>query len=157
MVLKMNVTDTQKAKADIQKALSDFITDNFITVGIHEDTGQHGQDGITNAQLGAVLHFGNSQIPSRPWLDVGVETGNEDYIKMVASALESGEPLDQVLQRIGLVAIGKAQEYMTDLRQPPNAPSTVAKKGSNNPLIDTGALRASVTSKMQVGKPTEGL
>jgi len=34
---------------------------------------------------------------------------------------------------------------MTALDQPPNAPSTVARKrGSTNPLIDTGQLRRSI-------------
>ena len=38
-----------------------------------------------------------------------------------------------------------------------NAPSTIAKKGSSNPLIDSGAMRQSVTYSVSPTKPSEGL
>ncbi len=199
MVVKVTVTGAQKAQADIQKALREFMTDKFVTVGIHEDAGAHESDEITNASLGATLHFGANidhpggtsygfaseaaaergevrflktgtgfaelgvtkphkiNIPARPWLDVGVASGNQDYIKIIADGLKRGQNPDQMLNMLGVVAVAKVQQYMTELRSPPNAPSTIKKKGSSNPLMDSGALRQSVTSKITTGKPEEGL
>lgn len=37
------------------------------------------------------------------------------------------------------------QKTIVDFREPPNAPSTVAIKGSDNPLIDTGLMRQTLT------------
>lgn len=140
--------------------------DKHVTVGIHEDAGLHPDSGMTNASLGATLHFGAEitknghtiTIPPRPWLDVGVESGTQEYLREISDCLAKGMPLDVILERIGLEAAAAVQEYMTNLSEPPNAPSTIAKKGSNNPLIDTGELRQSVTSVVSSDAlPPEGI
>ncbi len=194
-MINISVTDVQKAKEELQKQLKELMTDKMVLVGIHEDAGEH-DGGITNAQLGASLHFGANinhpggtpygyktrkdmengkvqflkkgtgfavigetaphkiNIPARPWLDVGVQSGNEDYISIIES---HGDDLDSALELVGQVAQGKVQEYMTNLTTPPNAQSTIKKKGSSNPLIDTGALRQSVTYTVTNQKPEEGI
>lgn len=158
MVLKITVSGVQDAKSAIAKELREFMKgSHFVTVGVHDDAGMHPDSSLTNAQVGAYNHFGTDRIPARPWLDVGVETGNEEYLKIIEEGLSNGEPLEMILERVGIVATGKVQDYMTLLSDPPNAPSTVRKKKSANPLIDTGALRQSVTSKVTAKKPSEGI
>lgn len=157
-MIKVSVPDVAKIKAAIHKELEKVMTDKFITVGIHEDAGQH-DGGITNAQLGATLHFGtqDGRIPARNWLDVGVASGNKEYVQIIADGLEQGLPPEQILEQLGVVAVSQVQLYMTQLKSPANAPSTIARKGSSNPLIDTGVLRSSVTHKITNEKPEEGL
>ena len=41
---------------------------------------------------------------------------------------------------------------ITNLKEPPNAESTILKKGSSNPLIDTGDMRKSVKWKLRPPK-----
>ena len=48
-------------------------------------------------------------------------------------------------EAIGLKMQSEIQNSIVDLRIPPNAPATIAKKKSSNPLIDTGKLVNSVT------------
>lgn len=158
-MIKTTVTDAQKVKDEIRKALESFATDKVVTVGIHEDAGAHSDAGMSNAELGAILHFGtnNGNIPPRPWLDAGVASGNVEYADIIQSGVESGESLEQVLNTVGVVAVGKVQVYMTELKTPPNALSTIKMKGSANPLIDTGDLRGSVTYKVQKTTLEEGL
>jgi hypothetical protein len=196
---KITIHNTQAVQAAVKKALDDIMTDKFVTVGIHEDAGNHESDDITNAALGAVHEFGADinhpggtsygfaskaaaerndvrflktgkgyaelgttkaheiKIPARPWLNPGVNSGNLEYIAIIEKAAAKGEPLDMTLNKIGVTAVGLVQKYMTELRTPPNAASTIKKKGSSNPLIDSGALRQSVTYKITSTKPTEGL
>lgn len=45
------------------------------------------------------------------------------------------------LDLIGQLIVTQIQSYMTQLSSPANHPYTVDKKGSSNPLIDTGKLR----------------
>lgn len=52
------------------------------------------------------------------------------------------------LSRLGVLAQGDIQMEITALSSPPNTPSTIARKGSSNPLIDTGAMRGAVTWKL---------
>lgn len=156
-MINTRVTGAEAAFEALRKAIEDFVTDEFVTVGIHEEAGLHEGSDMTNAQVGAINEFGTEHIPARPWLVPGVNSGNEEYLKIITEAVEKQEPLSEALEKVGVVAAAKVQVYMTQLRTPPNAASTIKKKGSSNPLIDTGALRQSVTYKVTNTRPTEGL
>lgn len=56
---------------------------------------------------------------------------------------------DAFFNTLGEYIVGQLQEYMTDLRIPPNHPFTIEQKGSSNPLIDTGRLRQSITYRIK--------
>lgn len=198
-MIKTTVTGADDAIDQLKRELEKLAPTEFVTIGIHEDAGNHDSDDITNASLGAIHEFGAEinhpggtsygyaskaaanrnevrflksgkgymklgvtgphtvNIPARPWLNPGVDSGTQEYLKIIERALETGEPLDRALNQIGVVAVGMVQKYMTDLKSPPNAPSTIKAKGSSNPLIDSGALRQSVTYKITQTEPTEGL
>jgi hypothetical protein len=49
------------------------------------------------------------------------------------------------LQRLGIEAQGDVQMSIVSGGWAPNSPVTVKMKGSSRPLIDTGAMRQSVT------------
>lgn len=97
------------------------------------------------------------EIPARPWLEPGVVSATEEVTKIIEDGIAADQPLDQILEAIGVVAAGTVKVYMTELKTPPNAASTIRKKGSSNPLIDSGAMRASVTYQVQQGAAQEGL
>lgn len=157
MSTNVKLIDFQLAQNELARELKKFRGDKFVTVGIHEDAGNVEDGTMTQAQNGALQNFGNDRIPPRPWLVPGVESAHRDIVDTIADALERGLKPDQTLEQIGLIAVGATQEYITDLRTPPNAPYTIEKKGSDNPLIDTGSMRASVTHKVTSEKPTEGI
>lgn len=96
-------------------------------------------------------------IPARPWLIPGARSGNDEYLKIIETTIAKGGTAEEALGKVGVVAVAMVQKYMTDLSSPPNAPSTIKKKGSSKPLIDSGAMRQSVTFKIESGTPTEGL
>lgn len=154
----LKVMDFQRAIDELNKELNKFRGGKHVTVGIHEAAGNVESGEITMAQLGAIQEFGtmDGHIPARPWLVPGVEGATQDLIDTIRNGVAAGENVDAVLNRMGIVAQGAVQQYITDLRTPPNAPSTIAQKGSDNPLIDNGAMRASVTYVVQSGnRPTE--
>ena len=62
---------------------------------------------------------------------------------------KTGRWENQGLERIGAVVAGAIQQSIRDLRDPPNAPATIERKGSSNPLIDTGFMRLSVSWRVQ--------
>lgn len=155
--MSVKLIDFQLAQAEIQRELAKLRGNKYATVGIHEDAGNTEDGAMTQAQNGALQNFGNDKIPARPWLIPGVESATPDVIDTIASGIEKGLPTDQIMEQVGAIAAGATQQYMTDLREPPNAKSTIAKKGSDNPLIDSGSLRASVTYKVTSTKPDEGI
>jgi hypothetical protein len=98
-------------------------------------------------------HFGTSRgIPSRPFLLNAMRKNRAKYLSAMKSAakkiLRGEEGTEMTLRRLGILAQGDVQSEITDLRSPPNAPSTIKKKGSSNPLIDTGEMRQAVTYKV---------
>lgn len=155
----LKLIDFQKAFDEVTQAVKSLGGGKVVTVGIHEDAGDHEGTDLTMAQLGAVLNFGteDGRIPARPWLEPGVMSGTAAYLRKIETGLAVGKPFDLILADVGVIAEDRVKLYMTELRTPANAPSTIERKGSDNPLIDTGALRQSVTSVVQSGKLEEGL
>ncbi len=165
-----DIRNFQLAKAELMRRLAELREEKFVTVGIHEDAGMHaaepGEKQRTMAEIGALNNFGDphntlngrpAPIPARPFLVPGVESAFGDITDAVAEALQSDLNLNQTLDQIGAFAAGGVQTYMTELKNPPNSAYTIEQKGSSNPLIDTGALRASITWKITDEKPEEGL
>lgn len=62
--------------------------------------------------------------------------------------IEKKYNLRVALDRFGLWAVGEIQQRIADGIPPPNAQSTVDRKGSSTPLIETGQLRASIKHKV---------
>ena len=95
-------------------------------------------------------HYGTSRgIPSRPFLTKAIRQNWSKYLEAMKTAgaaiLRGDATLDQTMRKLGILAQGDVRQEITNLRDPPNAPSTIAAKGSSNPLIDTGEMRSKVT------------
>lgn len=102
----------------------------------------------TMAEIAAWNELGTAHTPPRPFLRQSVDK-NESQIKaMVAAqitAIAKGEATaEKALQAIGAMQVGLVQAEMKSGGFAPNAPSTIKKKGSAVPLIDTGRLRQSI-------------
>ncbi|WVH13983.1 hypothetical protein CASP1_00062 [Alcaligenes phage CASP1] len=154
----MKITGLQLVEDALKQELSKLQGAQVALVGIHEAAGMHESGDLTVAAVGAYNHFGvPDKIPARPWLDVGVDTGTKEYLETIEEGIAEGLDSKQILEQVGALAVGYTQQFITDLRDPPNADSTIKKKGSDNPLIDTGNLRQSVTYSVVRNVPSEGL
>jgi hypothetical protein len=58
----------------------------------------------------------------------------------------------RALEAIGMDHGKQIQRKITTLRTPPNAPSTIRRKGSSNPLIDAGQMRAVIRHAVEMKK-----
>lgn len=96
------------------------------------------------------------KIPERAFLRPGVELAVPNITKAVIKFLPI-DGIEKTLGKVGQIAQASVQNYMVDLKTPPNAPSTIAKKKSSNPLIDTGALVGSITYAVTSEPLEEGL
>lgn len=103
-----------------------------------------GSDNFNLASLAAVLEFGNERIPSRPFLRQTLAENQEKYTALFVKLFESGVSIDQIYEQIALIAQGDVQQNIVNGKWTANAPSTIKRKKSSSPLIDTGKLRQSV-------------
>jgi HK97 gp10 family phage protein len=111
--------------------------------------------------------FGTRTIPERPFMRNAMRANRAKYISLMRSAargiltaaFNGGDPAAKKLEslrKLGALAQGDIQQEIADLDTPPNAPSTIARKGSSNPLIggdkrtgySGGEMRQSVTWKI---------
>lgn len=54
-------------------------------------------------------------------------------------------------ERIGIWLVARIQNQIREISDPPNHPFTVQRKGSSNPLVDTGRLIQSITYRVVNG------
>lgn len=93
------------------------------------------------------------KIPKRDFMGPGGLAASKKVgalIRKNISLIHSGSiDNEKILQQAALLAEAELKKAIRNLRSPPNAPSTVAKKKSSNPLVDTGLLIQSVTSSIK--------
>lgn len=157
MAKGMNIKGLQQVQAALSKEINKLQSSHYALVGIHEDAGMVKEGQMTVATLGAIQHFGNEHIPPRPWLDKGVEAGVKEIIATVKEGIADGLDARRVIDRVGNAAMGAVRDYVIDLKTPPNADSTIKRKGSSNPLVESGNMHQSITYKVALKKPQEGL
>lgn len=93
-------------------------------------------------------------IPARPVIEPAIAyPANREIItrelgEAAASMLEHDPAkAERYMNRAGIAGMNAAKGWFTNPANgwPPNAPSTIARKGSDRPLIDTGSLRRAIT------------
>jgi len=116
-----------------------------VDVGLLEGTGAAGQI----AQYGFFNEFGTKHIPSRSFMRSTFDQHRRKYEQILKKgydqALAGKIPLRRALYTVGVEAQGDIMLRITNLRSPRNAPSTIRKKGSSNPLIDDGHMRMAIS------------
>lgn len=124
-----------------------------VDVGIQSDAGE--TDGTPIAAYAAYNEFGTSRIPSRSFMRSTFDEQRGKWASIadraLSSILELRNSPERALSLLGEVAQSDIQRKITILREPPNAASTIAMKGSSNPLIDTGAMRAAIRYAVNLG------
>lgn len=97
----------------------------------------------------AYNEFGTRNIPERPFMRNGLRDGVPEIKRLsrsLASRIMGGRlSKQQGLNQLGIKGKSLIQESITALNDPVNSPTTIAIKGSSNPLIDTGEMRGAVT------------
>ncbi len=128
-----------------------------VTVGIQADTGAQlhppakGEtvSGVTIAEVATYNEFGTSRIPRRSfvadWADE-TESENKATLRRLGTEVVEGklQGPDAAVETFGKMSQGSMQRRMVSASFAPNAPSTIARKGSSLPLIDGGTLRKSI-------------
>ena len=92
-------------------------------------------------------------IPERAFLRNGYDENKDDVIKKAEAVL--GDVIggtmstDQFFELIGLLMKSRIQDYARDLDSPPNHPYTADRKGSSNPLVDSGDMIGAISYKVE--------
>jgi hypothetical protein len=119
--------------------------------------------GLTNPEVGVIQIFGSYEhkIPPRDFLLYPIIKNERKIVsdlrgsQMVKEALDRGD-VKKVFKLLGLIALKYVHEAFATAgwgSWAPNRPSTIDRKGSSQPLIDTAQLERSCTSTVvQAGR-----
>lgn len=118
--------------------------------GPGEDVCDADDDGRSRPNLVDIAvwnEFGTEHIPSRPFMRDSVDKHKaaiEHMLTAQADALLEGAEAREILSTIGLFQQDLIQTEIEQGSFAKNRKSTIEKKGSDKPLIDTGTMKNSV-------------
>lgn len=107
-------------------------------------------DGTQVAKVAEIQEFGDGQrIPARPFFRPTITEYEDEWAQLIEKHLAAGDDIETILTTLGGEIVGRIQEKISQVFDPPLAPLTLAKrraKGnkSTKPLIDTGRMRQAV-------------
>ncbi|MDE2848219.1 MAG: hypothetical protein OXO51_16070 [Gemmatimonadota bacterium] len=147
----MPVTGGRRLQRKIRRAMTAIGVDE-IQIGFF-NTAKY-PDGKPVASVAAKNEFGTRTgdgdviIPERPFFRQALEQAKPRVFEHLKDNVDGGTLVvkETLGDEIGEIVQQAIQEQIVELREPPNAPSTLArKKPKTNPLIDTGTMRTAVT------------
>lgn len=119
-----------------------------------EGAGAEEEEGspLTVAQIAGILEFGteDGHIPERSFVRSTFDEKREEMMamsaKLVVGIVAGTMDVDRALNILGAFLSAAVKNKVTiDGVPPPNAPSTIAKKGDDKPLINTSRMINAVT------------
>lgn len=164
--MNAKIRDIDRGFAALRQRIIDAADGARLTVGIHEaeadQPAEGDESGATLGEVAAYNEFGgpDNNPPRRSfladWADEGLDEHRE-LVRRSAKAVAQGKlpSMRVALERLGLRFVGEIQQRIRAGIEPENAPSTVARKGSSTPLIDTGQLWTSITHEVTEGGSNE--
>jgi hypothetical protein len=151
----MSVTWTDTLTPALEAIKKRLATDEYLVkVGLPDDPHLADDGKVTGLTLGEaarINEFGSEdgRIPERPAWRMGLAHGQKEFnrlnevnLHLVALGRKS---VDQALGELGAMGAARVKMEIRDGDFVPNAPSTIARKGSSHPLVDTAQTRQSIT------------
>ena len=152
-----------ESRVDELLQILDTLARAKIEIGIIGEERHSDKSDITVLAIARIHEFGatvtdkngrNMNIPQRPFIRGTVDNRqpdiNEQVEKILVQILERDIPVMTGLEALGLMLEGITKDYLTDSKIPDLKAETIRRKGSSNPLIDTGKLRDSITYRVVV-------
>lgn len=91
-------------------------------------------------------------IPPRPFLRNGYDEKKGETVQaiegLLGAVLEGDMSVSDLLDMLGLQLSTGIQTYARDLSSPANSGFTTSRKGSSNPLVDSGGMIGAITWKV---------
>jgi len=106
---------------------------------------------MTIGDTALINEFGSQDgtIPERPAWRLGLAHGEKYFNRLnkvnLLKVAKGVMPLEMALGQLGAMGAARVKVEILDGEFTPNAPGTIARKGSSHPLVDTSQTRQSIT------------
>lgn len=102
------------------------------------------EDNLTVAQVALWNELGTERIPARPFLRNANQNAKKRGVAIVKARMEENADVEQIANDIGLMLESEIKNQISRGTFKENAKSTIRRKGSSRPLIDTSNMLQSV-------------
>lgn len=145
------VTTDDRAKFDAALRDINEIKKSYMDIGVNEDAGNYA-DGTSVAEVAFWNEYGTVKIPERSFLRAAVDEKKDELDTFQNEVLEDvvnqKYGVIQGLRRFAFRVTTEIKNKITTLKEPPNAASTIKKKGFDNPLIHSRKMLNSIDYKI---------
>lgn len=154
----MSVRVDDRVWRQLKRKFGKELAKKHVRVGVlASEGGRENHDGITMVELAAIHEFGSpaAGIPQRSFIRETFEQASTRDAqkklldKLAGAMLKNKIEPDAALALLGTWAVNEIKQRIRSGIPPKNAASTIAKKGSSTPLVDTGRLINAVTHKVE--------
>lgn len=153
-VFVIGIKDKDSGLISIGKMLKNLKKMN-LNVGVFSDAVNTEEKTHTYVADYAIANeYGRGHIPERSFIRSTVNERQEEWSKLMSNvlleAIEGKQNLDNGIYKVGAIARSDIIAKIDSNINPPNAPSTIKKKGArkNKTLIDHGVLRSSIDARI---------
>ena len=151
----MSVKIKQKNPNWLAKLSRKYDDDYAVKVGFPKSTKSiEYPNGMSVVDVAMINNFGSNSrnIPARPFMSLAkkpaIEAIQKPILQMTHFLNKGKITKKKMAEVVSPLVVSAFKKTITDLREPPNAASTIRKKKSDNPLIDTGLMKNSLTSEV---------
>lgn len=124
-----------------------WLADRTIHVGFQRGKGVY-ENGADVADVARYNEYGTSKIPARPFMEQSFSRHEQEYVEeceKIYNAMLKGQKTSGMIRKFGQKVKQDIVDEIELGQFVPNAPSTVARKGFNKPLYETGLMEKSIT------------
>lgn len=123
-----------------------------VVAGMLKDSGK-ASNGASYVDIATWNEYGTRRIPARPFIRISADTNKAAWSKMAQQAVNDvidGDSPREAAKVIGHRMVEDIRKVFGDTSKlKDNAPSTIAKKGRNEPLVDSGEMRRRVNFRVE--------
>lgn len=116
-----------------------------VTCGVMDDAKEANGEYVSDVAIRN--EFGTSTIPARPFMRNAFDNHLPEIMEITQKACQKSDKfdVDEILSEIGAGIVEIIRDEIENGSFAENAPSTIEKKGFDNPLVDTGVLKDSIS------------
>ena len=142
----MVIKDTDRGWKKLRRTLA-LKRPRYVDVGVLTKHDARSDD-VTNTMLAMIHEFGIGPIPSRSFIRDTIDIEKQEIVHFIRKLAER-VVTNTISKRVALTLLGAMVEASMKGRvsaglTPPLKESTIVRKGSSKPLIDTGQLISSL-------------
>lgn len=145
--VSLEITGGRQLEAHLRGIAQKLARGKSVSVGFFANAtygSKSASPGKKVAEVAALNEFGTSRAPARPFFRTMIAEKSPRWgARLGKLAVHYKYDSELILRGMGESIQGDLVESINEWKEPPNAPSTAAKKGFNKPLIDKGHMRNS--------------